>query len=81
MRLACWLPMHCPSRASCTSCPVSEPQQFSRTFRKHHGTDPSNYLSTAKRVFVAYQIEEEAPRGIGAMTRTMRTFTQFLDEV
>jgi hypothetical protein len=38
-------------------------------------------LSTAKRVFVAYQIEEEAPRGIGTMTRTMRTFTQFLDEV
>jgi transcriptional regulator GlxA family with amidase domain len=50
----------------------SERQQFSRTFRKHYGTDPSNCLSTAKRVFVAYQIEEEAPRVIGAMTRTMR---------
>ena len=33
------------------------------------------YRSEAKRVFVAYQIEEEAPRVIGAMTRTMRTFT------
>jgi AraC-like DNA-binding protein len=32
---------------------------FSRTFRKHYGTDPSNYRSEAKRGFVAYQIEED----------------------
>ena len=32
---------------------------FTRTFRKHNGTDPSHYLSEAKRVFVVHQIEED----------------------
>lgn len=32
---------------------------FTRTFRKHHGTDPSNHRSEVKRNFVAYQIEED----------------------
>jgi AraC-like DNA-binding protein len=32
---------------------------FTRTFRKHYGTDPSKLSAEAKRVFVAYQIEED----------------------
>jgi AraC family transcriptional activator of mtrCDE len=32
---------------------------FTRTFRKHYGTDPSDYRSEAKRVSVAYDIEED----------------------
>jgi AraC-like DNA-binding protein len=32
---------------------------FTRTFRKHYETAPSNHRSEAKRVFVAYQIEED----------------------
>ena len=32
---------------------------FTRTFRKHYGTDPSIYRSEAKRIFVGYQIEED----------------------
>lgn len=39
---------------------------FTRTFRKHYGTDPSNYWSEAKCVFVAYSIEEHgAPSNWG----------------
>ena len=32
---------------------------FTRTFRKHYGTDPSDYRSEAKRVSVAYEIDED----------------------
>jgi AraC-like DNA-binding protein len=32
---------------------------FTRTFRTHYETDPSHYRSEAKRVFVAYQVEED----------------------
>lgn len=32
---------------------------FTRTFRKHYGTDPSDYRSEAKRVLVSYEIEED----------------------
>ena len=31
---------------------------FTRTFRQHHGTDPSDYRSEAKRVLVAYEAED-----------------------
>jgi len=32
---------------------------FTRTFRQHYGTDPSDYRSEAKRVSVAYEIDED----------------------
>jgi AraC-like DNA-binding protein len=32
---------------------------FTRTFRKHYGTDPSDYRPEAKRVVVEYQVEED----------------------
>ncbi|NLS07416.1 helix-turn-helix transcriptional regulator [Rhizobium sp. P32RR-XVIII] len=31
---------------------------FTRTFRQHYGTDPSDYRSEAKRVLVAYETED-----------------------
>jgi hypothetical protein len=80
MRLACWLPMHCPS-SQLHFTPGVRAATVQSNLPEGLRHRSSNYLSTAKRVFVAYQIEEEAPRGIGTVTRTMRTFTQFLDEV
>ena len=61
--------------------PGVEPRQFSRTFRKHYVTHLQIICTKAKRGFVAYQIEEKAPRVIGAKTRIMRRFTQFWTRV
>ncbi|MGO8452806.1 helix-turn-helix domain-containing protein [Rhizobium ruizarguesonis] len=33
---------------------------FTRTFRKHYGTDPSDYRSEAKRVSDIYDVAEDA---------------------
>jgi hypothetical protein len=54
---ACGWPAGCQCivhRASCTSRGVQSRSSFTRTFRTHYGTAPSNYRSEAKRVFVAY---------------------------
>lgn len=32
---------------------------FTRTFRKHYGTDPSDYRAEAKNAVVAYKVEED----------------------
>jgi AraC family transcriptional activator of mtrCDE len=39
---------------------VQNRSSFTRTFRTHYGTAPSNYRLEAKRVFVAYLTEEDS---------------------
>ena len=58
MRLACWLPMHCPS-SKCTSRGVSERQQLHSNLPEALRDRPFKLSAEAKRVFVAYQIEED----------------------
>ena len=53
MRLACWL------RASCTSRGVSEPQQLHSNLPEALRDRSFKLSAEAKRVFVAYQIEED----------------------
>ena len=54
---------------------------FTRTFRKHYGTDPSNYRSEVKRVFVAYQIEEDGAPSDWGHYKNIAQIDATLDEL
>jgi hypothetical protein len=57
MRLAWWLPMRCPS-SKLHSRGVSEPQQLHSNLPEALRDRPFKLSADAKRVFVAYQFEE-----------------------
>src|SRR6516164_4621279 len=76
MRLACWLPMHCPS-SKCTSRGVSERQQLHSNLPEALPDRPFKLSAEAKRVFVAYQIEKEAPCFRACATPRRRHTTRF----
>ena len=59
MRVACWLPMHCPSSKLHFHAGYQSRSSFTRTLPEALWDRPFKLSTEAKRVFVAYQIEED----------------------